>query len=141
MGMTSFFSRRPFITSTTPCRDLTAQNIMMDGRPIIPQGWHFVRKGFAPNGVDPIAPLARIDHPVRYFIIDYDCSIVFSPGQSHLLEGFDGDEGSPPELKKNQQYDAFKVDVFTLGDVFDKNFYQACALRMIPNTETSYLYS
>jgi hypothetical protein len=116
-------------------RDLTAQNIMMDGRPIIPQGWHFVQDDFAPNGVDPIAPLAPIDHPVRYFIIDYDCSMQFSPGQSHLLQGFDGNEGSAPELKKGQLYDAFKVDVFTLGHVFDMDFYQVCTLQIIPITK------
>jgi hypothetical protein len=97
---------------------------MMDARPILPQGWHFVRSDCAPNGVDPIAPLARIDHPVRYFIIDYDCAMRFGPGQSHILEGFDGREGDPPELKKHLQYDAFKLDVFSLGTVFDKDFYQ-----------------
>jgi hypothetical protein len=108
-------------------RDLLAQNIMMDGRPILPQGWHFTRRGCGPNGVDPITPLTRIDHPVQYFIIDYDASIMFAPGQSHLLEGFEGDKRKPPEVRKNQQYDAFKVDVFTLGDVFDKDFFQACS--------------
>jgi hypothetical protein len=98
---------------------------MMDGRPILPQGWHFVRSHFTPNCVDSIAPLARIDYPVRYFIIDYDCSIRFGHGQSPILEGFDGREGDPPELKKHLQYDAFKMDVFTLGNVFEKDFYQA----------------
>jgi hypothetical protein len=105
-------------------RDLTSQNIMMDGRPIFPQGWHFVRRHFAPNCVDSVTPLARIDYPVRYFIIDYDCSIRFGPNQSSILEGFDGREGDPPELKKLLQYDAFKLDVFTLGHVFDRDLYQ-----------------
>jgi hypothetical protein len=104
---------------------------MVDSRPIVPGGWHFARDDSAPNGVDPIVPLARIDHPVRYFIIDYDCSMRFDPGQSHLLEGFDGREGDPPELKNHQLYDAFKVDVFTLGHVFDKDFYQVRALLLI----------
>lgn len=106
----------------------------MNGWPIVPQGWHFVQSRFARNGIDPITPLARIDHPVRYFIIDYDCSIKFSPGQSHLLEGFDGKEGDPPELKQHQLYDAFKVDIFTLGDVFERNFYQVCAALSTANT-------
>jgi hypothetical protein len=113
----------------------------MDGRPILPNGWHFVRHDLAPNGVDAIAPRARIDHPVRYFIIDYDCSMRFSSGQSHLVRAFGGADSDPPELTKPYQYNAFKVDVFTLGNVFDKNFYQACALRMIATTNTSYLYS
>jgi hypothetical protein len=119
--------------------DLMAQNILMDGRPIFPQGWHFTRRGCAPNGVDLVAPLARIDHPVQYFIIDYDCAMRFNPGQSHLLEGFDGDKTCPPEVKRNQQYDAFKMDVFMLGDVFDKSFFQACTERpMVITKQTSY---
>ena len=97
----------------------------MDGRPIFPQGWHFVQDSFSPNGVDPIAtPLARIDHPVRYFIIDYDCSMQFRPGETHLVQDFCGRDNDPPELKL-QRYDAFKVDVFTLGNVFDNKFYKA----------------
>ena len=105
----------------------------MDGRPILPQGWHFVQNSLAPNGVDPIAPLARIDHPVRYFIIDYDCSMQFRPGETHLVEDFGGHDNDPPEFKM-PWYDAFKVDVFTLGNVFDKGFYQACALSTIATT-------
>jgi hypothetical protein len=123
---TTFFFRLTYFKIYVPFSDLMAQNIMMDGRPIFPQGWHFTRRGCAPNGVDPITPLARIDHPVQYFIIDYDCSMMFSPGQSHLLEGFDGDKTCPPEVKKSQPYDAFKMDVFMLGDVFDKSFFQVC---------------
>jgi hypothetical protein len=52
-------------------RDLITQNIMMDARPILPNGWHFVADGFAPNRVDLISLLARIDHPVLYYIIDF----------------------------------------------------------------------
>jgi hypothetical protein len=130
MGMAAFQMLNYCYIHDT-CRDLTSQNIMMDGAPILPHGWHFVRSGFAPNGVDSVAPLARIDHSVRYFIIDYDCSMRFVPGQSHLIEGFDGREDDPPELKRHQQYDVFKVDVFSLGNVFDKDFYQACGLKTI----------
>lgn len=98
----------------------------MDGRPILPHGWHFVRRHHAPNGVDTIAPRARIDHPVRYFIIDYDCSMQFRPGEPHLVEDFGGRDNGPPEFELSQ-YDAFKVDVFTLGNVF-YNLYEACNL-------------
>lgn len=107
---------------------------MMDGRPILPHGWHFVQDSLAPNGVDPITALARIDYPVRYFIIDYDCSLQFRPGDSHLVKDFGGLDSDPPEFKLSR-YDAFKVDVFTLGNVFDKKFYRACAF--FENTKSS----
>jgi hypothetical protein len=99
---------------------------MVDARPILPTGWHFVEDQSEPNGVDPIVPLARIDHPVRYLIVDYGCAVQFRPGQSHLVKDFSGRDTDPPELMMHPTYDAFKVDVFTLGNVFDRDFYQAC---------------
>ncbi|KIJ95230.1 hypothetical protein K443DRAFT_11526 [Laccaria amethystina LaAM-08-1] len=86
--------------------DCTGMNIMMDARPIHPQGWHFVVKEFGSDsdGVTYVTPLARIDHPVKYYFIDYDADV--------------------PELKELQPYDPFKVDVFTVGNVFFKDLYQ-----------------
>jgi len=102
---------------------LTTQNILMDARPILPAGWHFVAKHRTPDGVTPISPLARIDYPVRYIIIDFDCSVQLSDGQPHLITDFGGRDGDPPEYKSRDPYDPFKIDVFTLGNVFYKDFY------------------
>jgi hypothetical protein len=100
---------------------------MMDARPIYPQGWHFMAKSFAPDGVTPVTPLPRIDHPVRYYFIDYGVSHRFITGQSHLVLDWGGRDPDVPELKKLQPYDPFKVDVFTVGNVFFKDFYQVFA--------------
>jgi hypothetical protein len=89
-----------------------------------------VQDDFMPNGVDPIVPLARIDHPVRYFIIDYDCSLQFRPGETPLVRDFSGHKSDPPEFKLSQ-YDAYKVDVFTLGNVLDNKFLKACLLSKV----------
>ncbi|KAF5388421.1 hypothetical protein D9615_000849 [Tricholomella constricta] len=103
--------------------DLTTQNIMMDARPILPSGWHFVAQHRDLDG-ELISPLARIDFPVRYIIIDFDCSVRLSPGQPHLVRDFGGRDGDPPEYKSRESYDPFKIDVFTLGNVFYKDFYK-----------------
>ena len=98
---------------------------MMDARPISPQGWHFAASHRALNGIDPVINLSRIDHPVRYVIIDYDCSIRFEPGQAYLVNDFGGRDQDPPELAADPPYyDAFKLDVFTLANVFKKDFHQ-----------------
>lgn len=102
---------------------------MMDGRPILPHGWHFVADNCLPNGVDQLSPLARIDHPVRYYIVDYDCSVRLQPGQSHIISGFGGRDGDVPEIAKYQPHDPFKVDVFTVGNMLYKDFYQASRTR------------
>ncbi|KAF5374685.1 hypothetical protein D9615_008948 [Tricholomella constricta] len=104
--------------------DLTTQNIMMDARPILPSGWHFVAHNCTLDGVTPVSPLARIDYPVRYVIIDFDCSVRLSPGQPRLITNFGGRDGDPPEYKSRDPYDPFKIDVFTLGNVFFKDFYK-----------------
>ena len=65
----------------------------------------------------------RIDHPVRYVIvvIDYDYSTRFEPGQSHLVRAAQG-----PCTDRYEMHDGFKEDVFTLGNVFDVDFYKVC---------------
>ncbi|KAG5647721.1 hypothetical protein DXG03_008444 [Asterophora parasitica] len=104
--------------------DLTTQNIMMDPRSILPSGWHFVAKHCTPDGVTPISPLARIDYPVHYVIVDFDCALQLSPGQPRLVTYFGGRDGDPPEYKSRDPYDPFKIDVFTLGNVFFRDFHQ-----------------
>lgn len=38
----------PLVTTLTSFRGLTGPNIMMDARPILPQGWHFASHYVAP---------------------------------------------------------------------------------------------
>ncbi|KAG5642296.1 hypothetical protein DXG03_003040 [Asterophora parasitica] len=101
--------------------DLTAVNIMMDARPILPRGWHFSAPRSAPNGYGNLKPFARIDHPVRYYIINFDNAVRFLPGQSSIVKGLGGRDSDPPELATTHiPFDHFKLDVFTLGNVFLK---------------------
>jgi hypothetical protein len=119
---------------------------MMDARPLYPQGWHFAKGTHAPNGIDGVTPLARIDHPVRYIIIDYELSIRFQPGQSHLINAPGGRDGDAPEISlyKDRSYDAFKLDVFTVGNLINDEFWKACCdnpCREGSTPECSYVYS
>ena len=99
----------------------------MDASPILPQGWHFSAPSFTVDGTEVIAPLPRIDHPVRYYIIDFDCSIRFKPGESPIIHGLGGRDDDVPELtisERTKPFDHFKLDVFTLGNVFLKDLRQ-----------------
>ncbi|RDB17255.1 hypothetical protein Hypma_001975 [Hypsizygus marmoreus] len=104
--------------------DLTGVNIMMDALPLFPRGWHFASPSFAPDGIKILKPRTRIDHPVRYYIIDYDCAVRFLPGQSPVIRGLGGRDDDPPELELPIPFDHFKLDVFTLGNVFRKDLRQ-----------------
>ena len=102
--------------------DCTGANIMMDACSIYPQGWHFLVRDFAPDTVTLVTPLARIDHLVRYYFGDYGLSHL--PDQAHLVLDRGGRDTDVPQLKKLQSYNPFKVDVFTVGNVFFKDLYE-----------------
>ncbi|KAF8165784.1 kinase-like domain-containing protein [Crassisporium funariophilum] len=104
--------------------DCTENNIMMDGRPICPQGWNPIMEMFSPDCNNYAKTLARIDHPVQYFFTDFGLSHRFLPGQRHVVLDYGGADQDVPELRKDQPYDPFKLDVYTLANIFMKRFHQ-----------------
>ena len=104
----------------------------MNARSIYPQGWHFLVRAFVPDPVTLVAPLVRIDHPVRYYFVDYGLSHRFLPDQLHLVLDWGGRDTDVPEPKKLQPYNASKVDVFTGGNVFSQRALPGiCALTRV----------
>ncbi|RPD57823.1 kinase-like protein [Lentinus tigrinus ALCF2SS1-7] len=104
-------------------RDIAVQNLMMDARPLYPQGHHPVKRNHTPDGMYRISPLSRTDRPVRYYYIDFDLSVRFPVGGSTYVVGDVGRDTDVPELSEDIPYDAFKVDVFALGNLFYKEFF------------------
>ena len=93
----------------------------MDATPILPNGSHPYRPTKLPDGVTDCHALRRIDHPVRYYFIDFGLSTRFGEGESPLVTGHIGAYARDiPELSSTVPYDAFAADVFTLGTVFRK---------------------
>ncbi|KAI0944014.1 hypothetical protein AcV7_001949 [Taiwanofungus camphoratus] len=105
-------------------RDCAPANIMMDGRPLFPNGHHPVRDSHSADGVYELTPLSRIDHPVRYLFIDFGLSTRSAPGAPHYVLGREGRDKEVPELSSEIAYDAFKVDIFAMGNLYDKEFVQ-----------------
>ena len=95
---------------------------MMDGRPLYPHGHHPVRRNRSIDGLYEATALSRTEHPVRYYYIDFDLSVRFAEGQPHLVLGDVGREDKVPELSADVPYDPFKVDVFSLGNLYHKEF-------------------
>ncbi|OBZ75942.1 hypothetical protein A0H81_04132 [Grifola frondosa] len=112
-------------------RDCAAANIMMDARPLYPKGHHPIRRNYSQDGVFDVTPLSRLDHPVRYYFIDFEISIRFPPGCSTYVVGKKGRDKDVPELSFDIPYDAFKVDIFALGNLYDKEFlHKYCGLEV-----------
>ena len=110
------------VYSSILLRDVAAANIMMDGRALYPNGHHPIRRKFSEDAVYKLTPLSRLEHPVRYFFIDFGISIRFGEGASPQTMGIEGRCKEAPEMSFTDPYDAFKVDVFALGTLYLKEF-------------------
>lgn len=94
----------------------------MDARQLFPQGHHPVILPHTPDNIYDAIPLSRMDHPVQYLFIDFGISHRFEEGASNKLLGYRGRNQQVPELSTTVPYDAYKVDVYALGDVYAKEF-------------------
>ncbi|KAH9888342.1 kinase-like domain-containing protein [Cubamyces lactineus] len=112
-------------------RDIAPPNIMMDGRALYPNGHHPVWTDCSPDIVEELKPLLRMDHPVKYFYIDFGLSVRFEPDASPYVVGDVGRDAEVPELSSTVPYDAFKADIYALGNLFDKEFVQYHSLDFL----------
>ncbi|KAL7284778.1 hypothetical protein ACG7TL_002085 [Trametes sanguinea] len=103
-------------------RDISTPNIMMDAKNLYPTGHHPVRLGYTPDTLYPVSALPRAGRKVRYFYIDFGLSARFPAGASSYVLGKFGRDTEVPELSDDIPYDAFKVDIFSLGNVYSKLF-------------------
>ena len=95
----------------------------MDAKPIIPTGWHFVSHFCEPDGMTRLAPMERKNHSVRYYFVGFGRAYHISPKQKPLVMDIGGRDTSAPELLTFQPYDPFKLDIYTLGNVFLNDLY------------------
>jgi hypothetical protein len=96
----------------------------MDATHMFPRGFHPV-KDLLLHDVSTAAPIiARRHVGVKYYFIDYGISSYFPAGESqpHLVVGLAGRDQDVPELSDKVPYDPFKVDIFTVGNVFLQEF-------------------
>jgi len=95
-------------------RDCARYNIMMDAKDIYPEGFH-PQRTFLTVDARRRAPVRR-RHQVpfpKYYLIDFGLST-----RSHTAEGKDGQDKTVPEFENAKRYDPFKVDIYTLGNLY-----------------------
>ncbi|KAI8970996.1 kinase-like protein [Trametes punicea] len=105
-------------------RDIAVENIMMDARALYPEGHHPVRLGSSPDAIYEVNPLPRADHKLQYYYIDFGLACHLPRGKSSYVVGDVGRDTEVPELSSHVPYDAFKVDIFALGNLYFKEFEQ-----------------
>ena len=133
-----------FLRLTPTRRDIAAANIMMDALTLYPEGYHPARRFVTSDARRQAIPLSRTDHPVQYYFIDFDLSVRFKEGESHDVIGDVGRDNEVPELSNDVPYNAFKVDIFALGNLYYKEFCKVnltsssvSRLMRLPSTEVS----
>ncbi|THH20523.1 hypothetical protein EUX98_g8567 [Antrodiella citrinella] len=105
-------------------RDCFTRNIMMDGRPLFPEDHHPVDTQFSLDGSRYARQLSRSDNPVKYYFIDFGMSSYFREGDSPYVLGAKGADQSAPELSNHTPYNAYMLDVYVLGHVYEISFLQ-----------------
>lgn len=128
IGNLSQVLRRGYTDSNTLItRDCTSENIMMDASALFPHGHHPVRRSATPDGIYVAHPLSRIDHPVKYYFIDFGISTRFELGEPTLVVGAKGRDKELPELSRDVKYNAMQADIFILGNMYKKDLLKVSA--------------
>lgn len=106
-------------------RDCAEGNIMMEATSLFPNGHHPVHPEFALDLQESSRPYTRFEAPtpVRYFFLDFGLSSHIQPGSSKFVVGVFGQDREVPELSATVPYDAFKLDIFILGNVLRRCIY------------------
>ena len=113
---------------------------MMDAANIYPLGFHPIRDLFLHDVTTtaPIIPRSMVG--VKYCFVDYGISSYFPPGsQEKLVLGTKGRDQSVPELSNEVPYDPFKVDIFSIGNVFRRSFRDVCLLLLVEHDVANHL--
>ncbi|CAL1702594.1 unnamed protein product [Somion occarium] len=108
-------------------RDCSSGNLLMDATSMYPQGFHPVNLAAQPSfhGRASYVSRSSAPKPVRYFYVDFGYSVHIPPSAPEkLVVGDLGRDQAPPELSAEVPYDPFKLDIFLIGNVFRKQFYQ-----------------
>lgn len=99
----------------------------MDASALYPHGHHPVNLDFSPDLKSPVDPLPRSKHSVQYYYVDFGISSHFpSDSPSMMVTGVFGRNQNVPELSETVPYDPYKVDIFSMGQVFEEAFTKAC---------------
>lgn len=98
-------------------------NIMMDARPLYPEGYHPFLPRRKPDMSGYAKHLTRTQRPVKYFLVDFGLSRKYAPEDLPPLEPIiAGGDKSVPEFATVDACDPYPVDVYTFGNLIKMYF-------------------
>lgn len=99
---------------------------MMDADAMFPEGFHPVRVESDPTLSHKAVTLPRDPALIKYYFIDFGLSVDVVPpiSKNKFVVGIFGRDETVPELSLDHPYDAFKVDIYILGNMFKRVLYE-----------------
>lgn len=101
----------------------------MDAKPLYPKGFHPQHNFLSLDAKRRVHSRRRFQASFpRYYLINFDISTWFKEGHEgpRLVLGLDGQDQTVPELSLEEGYDPFKVDIFTLGNIYKNDLVSVC---------------
>lgn len=105
----------------------------MAGEQLYPEGHHPCDPNYSLTASYVSKGLRRRDvarhNPVKYYFIDFEVTSRFDPSiKNPLIMLCFGQDKDLPELRWDHPYSPYPVDIFTLGNVYQKEFIEASTL-------------
>ena len=127
------------ILALTRRSDINNNNIMMDSRPLYTAPVHPWKTWMRRDWTGPARPPStRTENPVKYYFIDFGISSSYASfKQRERIWGTACQDGTVPEFQVVDLYDPFKVDLYTLGNVFKQIFLEVCVCDRELNKATT----
>ena len=116
-------------------------NIMMDPKPLYPDGYHPVLRDSKRNGKGFAKYYSRTARPTRYYLIDFGISRKYKPSDAPFLEiPIRGGDKSVPEFNPvTRRCDPFATDIYYLGNAIRENFLEVCAEILLQYNAVSHI--
>jgi len=107
-------------------RDCMDLNIMMDPKPIFPNGYHPSADVLKPNGRGTATYHTRTARPTRYYLIDFGLSRKYAQHDTSPREYpiWGGDKTVPEFQHSDNACDPFPTDIYYIGNMIRESFLQ-----------------
>lgn len=102
----------------------------MDADAMYPEGFHPISLRRTQDYSSIATYESRTTAGAKYYYVDFGISVYIPEAlRPKLVTGILGRDQDPPELSETVPYDPFKLDIFIIGNMFKREFYQVGALR------------
>jgi len=116
------------------------RNLMMDADAMFPEGFHPLHVMYKRDYSGWADYFPRSTAGVKYYFVDFGISSYIPEDDESFVVGNFGRDQEPPELSHTIPYDPFKLDIFIIGNMLKRNFYDVTIPRLFLFGEADSFY-